>query len=263
MSRARRAMNWKIRKKNLFWIYSSALYSISITWARSNIFHIYTVGSTETWTKCSNETFFMMTSSFFSCYTIEPRSARKNKILKRQHRNTTCKCIFQLLQLTLFSFFLQNNNVSEYAIFSCIIFFYLRRWFFLFSFFYLPQKKHSLLCLFFLWVIRYARISKRQLDKNAKWENENLKASNVETENWRNCMHIIEFCTWIVFSAIVKTSSLIFVTLIFAMNHCSCVWVFVSVFTNILAERKWLKCNKHSGCMYVASKSAFFHYSVT
>lgn len=77
------------------------------------------VVSSKTWTKCWSETFFM--KNFF--VTIETRSVRKNKILKRQHRNTTCRCIFQLLQQTLFSFILQNNNVSGCAIYSCIIFY--------------------------------------------------------------------------------------------------------------------------------------------
>lgn len=99
-----RAMNWKI--KNSF---RNLQYS----------YYLSTFISSKTWTKCWNETFFM--KNFF--VTIETRSVRKNKILKRRHRNTTCRCIFQLLQLTLFSFFLQNNNVSGYAIYFCIIFY--------------------------------------------------------------------------------------------------------------------------------------------
>lgn len=62
------------------------------------------VTSSETWTKCWNETFFM--KYFF--VTIETRSARKNKILKRQHRNTTCKCIFPTFAVN-FIFFLSSK----------------------------------------------------------------------------------------------------------------------------------------------------------
>lgn len=72
---------------------------------------VFTVKSNETWM----ELFFLLLFCF-NCYdehsfffyfvvAIERRSVRKNKILTEgSTKNTTCKCISQLLQLSLFSF---------------------------------------------------------------------------------------------------------------------------------------------------------------